>query len=100
MTVPHGAEFLTEATAFGKVPDHRFGEKRLGTDVAGPLKLLVAPGHVFDQILHPEQRIATVSHRGVVPDSSLRIGGIVRAWFKNAKTVPLGRSDPRIAPKE
>src|SRR5207248_6301696 len=57
------AKLLTKAAAFGQVADQALGQERLGPPVGGPLELFVTLVHVVDQVLHPEQRVPTVSHR-------------------------------------
>jgi hypothetical protein len=88
-------EFLAKLLAFGEVDQERLGQVGFGSSVGGPLELLVALVHVVEEILHPEERAASVSHHAVhlLTKSRPRSGsasgeaGGVEKWFK-AKAVP------------
>ena len=56
------AVLLAEAAAFGQVDHHRVGQVRRGRAVGGPLELLMALVHVVEEVLHPEERVSSVSH--------------------------------------
>ena len=56
-------KMFAKALALGKVSHEPLGEEAFGPAVGGPLELLVALGHVFEEILHPEQRVLSIRHR-------------------------------------
>ena len=58
---------FAEAAALGKVSHEPFREEAFGPSVGGPLELLVALRHVFEEILHPEQRVLSIRHRECIP---------------------------------
>jgi hypothetical protein len=58
-------ELLAQLLALVQVSQERISQKRLSLSIAGPLKLVVAPRHVLDQVFHPEQCIAPISHLAV-----------------------------------
>jgi hypothetical protein len=60
------AELLAQLLALTQVTQEGLGQERLGGSVVGPLKLVVTPRHVLDQVFHPEQRMTPISHRGVL----------------------------------
>jgi hypothetical protein len=61
-----GAELLAKFLALVQVTQQGLGQEGLRGLVAGPLELVVAPRHVFDQVFHPEQRVTPISHREVL----------------------------------
>jgi hypothetical protein len=58
-------ELLAQLLALAQVSEQCIGQKRLGLSVVGPLELVVASRHVLDQVFHPEQRVAPISHHRV-----------------------------------
>jgi hypothetical protein len=103
-------ELLAQLLALGQVADQSIGQKRLRLAIAGPLELVLASRHVLDQVFHPEQCVATISHHRVFPHSNeiarriarfrlhadleatkpqaLHVGSEPPRQTENAKTVP------------
>jgi hypothetical protein len=67
-----GSQVFTKAPALVQVAQHRFGEEVLSLAVAGPLKLVMTTRHVIDQVLHPEQCMASSTHRGLSLNGSCK----------------------------
>jgi hypothetical protein len=57
---------FAQSLAFVQVTQQRLGQEPLRGPIAGPLELVMASGHVLDQVLHPEQRVTPISHRRVL----------------------------------
>jgi hypothetical protein len=45
---------LAQAGALGEVDEHGFGKECFPRPARGPLELIVALGHVLDQVFHPQ----------------------------------------------
>jgi hypothetical protein len=58
-------ELLAQLLALAEVAEQRIGQKRLRLAIVGPLELVLASRHVLDQVFHPEQCVATISHHRV-----------------------------------
>jgi hypothetical protein len=89
--------------ALAQVSEQRIGQKRLRLSIVGPLELVVASRHVLDQVLHPEQRVASISHHRVFLHSN-EIARRIAKFRLHADleaTKPQAFSGwPRIATKE
>jgi hypothetical protein len=48
-----------------QVAEHRLGQEKLRRAIAGPLKLVMAPRQVVDQVFHPQKGMSPISHGGV-----------------------------------
>jgi hypothetical protein len=59
------AELFAQPLALGQVAEQSVGQKRLRLAIVGPLELVLTARHVLDQVFHPEQCIATISHHRV-----------------------------------
>jgi hypothetical protein len=58
-------ELLAQFLALAQVSEQGVSQKGLGLSIVGPLELVVASRHVLDQVFHPEQRVAPISHHRV-----------------------------------
>jgi hypothetical protein len=58
-------ELFAQLLAFAEVAEQRIGQKRLRLAIVGPLEQILASRHVLDQVFHPEQCVATISHHRV-----------------------------------
>jgi hypothetical protein len=59
------AKLLAKFLAFVEIANQGVGQERLRVAVVCDLELIVATRHVLDQVLHPKQGVATISHLGV-----------------------------------
>lgn len=59
-------QLFAEALTLDQVAEHRLGQEKLRRAIAGPLELVMAAGHVVDQIFHPQQGSSPISHGGVI----------------------------------
>ena len=57
-------QLLAEASTFGQVDEERLGQEARRWAVGGPLELVVAAIHVFEDIFHPQQGCTPISHQG------------------------------------
>ena len=71
-------EMLAEPPAFGEIAHKSLREEAFSSAVGGPLKLLVALRHVFEEILHPEQSVVSIKHRECIPWSGKKAAESVR----------------------
>ena len=53
---------FAEPPALGEVAHESLSKEGFGPAVRRPLELLVALGHVFEEILHPEQSVLSIRH--------------------------------------
>jgi hypothetical protein len=63
-------ELLAQLLALGQVAEQSIRQKGLRLTIVGPLELILAARHVLDQVFHPEQCVATISHHRVFPHSN------------------------------
>jgi hypothetical protein len=58
-----GVELFAEASAFGQIHHQGLCQERLALSL-GPLELLMATVHVFEQVFHPKQGVLSIPHAG------------------------------------
>jgi hypothetical protein len=84
---------LAEAAAFREVDEHRLGQEALARAVRSPLELVMASIHMIDQVFHPQEGGASVSHPGV----SIRL--VMRCRRGRCGLVVMIRSRRRVGEK-
>jgi hypothetical protein len=75
-----GAKLFAEFLALVQVANQRVGEERLGIAVIRDFELIVATRHVLDQVFHPEQGMAPISHLGVFLHLNVEQGLNLKCW--------------------
>jgi hypothetical protein len=59
-------QLFAEALTLDQVAEQRLGQEKLRRAIAGPLKLVMAPRHVVDEVFHPQKGMSPISHGGVI----------------------------------